>query len=276
MPLFFVLSGLHLEAGVARGRRSFVINKLQTIAWPYFLWSYVEGGLKFLASPLANNPITPAALLAIPLVPIEHFWFLYVLFLCHILIAFLLPRRTVLIGFTLLGALVWYWFPSAAMVSRTLHFLPYVVIGLLAAPVIGRIAERPKAQVAMAAFAWLAFALLVFPAEHPDQPPGIIYVLAVLGSAGVIAVSMLVQGRNKMIGWIAYLGRLSMPIYLLHTMGSVAARSGLKAAGLTNPIPVLMIVTLAGIFLPILVYHLAAKFGIIRLLGFGAPPRSAA
>lgn len=271
MPLFFVLAGLNIERSVARGRTAFIVNKLETIVWPYFLWSLVQGGLKLAGARYTNNPITPADLIAIPVVPIEQFWFLYVLFLCQLFAAIVLPRRWLLAGLTLLGVLAWSTIVNGSILFRALHYLPYVVAGLFVAPVLARLAARPMAQMAVLVAAWLVFAALILPVGRPAEAPSVIYALALLGTAGTIALAMGLESMKLHMGWLAYLGRLSMPIFLMHTIFSAAMRIALKIAGVIDPFVTLALVTVGGIVFSLFAYRLAVATNLTRLLGFGAP-----
>lgn len=271
MPLFFVLAGLNIERGVGRGRRDFIVNKLQTIAWPYFLWSLIQGGLKLMGARYTNNPIAPSDLIAIPVAPIEQFWFLYVLFFCQLFVAIILPRRWLLVGLTLLGVLAWSTIADESIFFRILHYLPYVIVGLFALPFLARLAERGAALGAVLAGAWLAFALLILPVGLPAQAAPTIYALALLGSAGTISAAMILESVKIPLGWLEYLGRLSMPIFLMHTIFSAVMRVGLKIVGLSDPVMTLVLVTAAGVLFSLLAYRAAEAMGVTRLLGFGAP-----
>ncbi len=271
MPLFFVLAGLNIERSVARGRKNFIVNKLQTVAWPYFLWSLLHGGLKMVSSGYTNNAITASDLLAIPLVPIEQFWFLYVLFLCQLGIALILPHRRLLVVLTMIGVLAWCSIINQSIFFRALHYLPYVVAGIFAPPFLAWVAERARVQWAIAAGAWLAFSALILPVGPPAHQPLVIYALALLGSLGTIAIAMRLNGTGLPMQWLNHLGRLSMPIFLMHTIFSAGMRVGLKVAGLNDPVVALALVTAAGLFLPLIAYRMAAALNITRLLGFGAP-----
>jgi len=271
MPLFFILAGLNIERGVARGRRDFILNKLQTVVWPYFLWSIVHGSLKIAGAGYTNNPLTPSDLFAIPIVPIEQFWFLYVLFLCQLAIAIVLPRRWLLLALTLLAVVLWCSIPNGSIFFRALHFLPYVVLGIFAASWLAWIAVRPAAQIAVAILAWVAFAALILPVGPPAQDALTIYALAVLGSVGTIATVMVLGATGRSLPWLEILGRLSMPIFLTHTIFSAGARVALQMAGFADPIAALALVTVAGLFLPVIAYRIAVGLAITRLLGFGPP-----
>src|ERR1700677_3177825 len=43
MPFFFFLAGLNVRRSIAKGRKAFLWGKVWTIAYPYFLWSAIQG-----------------------------------------------------------------------------------------------------------------------------------------------------------------------------------------------------------------------------------------
>lgn len=271
MPLFFILAGLNIERSVARGRRGFITNKLLTVVWPYFLWSFLHGGLKLVGSSYTNSPISLADLLAIPFVPIEQFWFLYVLFLCQLAIALVLPRRWLLVMLTAFGVAAWCTIADQSIFFRALHYLPYVVAGIFARPSLAWVAARPGAQWIVMTCAWLAFAALIHLVAFPVGQPGMIYGLALLGSLGTAMAAMKLEGIRLATGWLETLGRLSMPIFLMHTIFSAAMRAGLKLMGVHDSGLALVLVTAAGLIFSLVAYRIAVVLNMTRLLGFGAP-----
>ena len=56
MPLFFFLSGLFFEGSLQRnGSERFVFSKLDTLIYPYVLWSFLQGGIEVALSSLTNG-----------------------------------------------------------------------------------------------------------------------------------------------------------------------------------------------------------------------------
>eukprot|EP00825_Cyclidium_porcatum_P040952 TRINITY_DN5288_c0_g1_i9.p2 TRINITY_DN5288_c0_g1~~TRINITY_DN5288_c0_g1_i9.p2 ORF type:complete len:143 (+),score=1.82 TRINITY_DN5288_c0_g1_i9:638-1066(+) len=61
MPLFFFLSGLFFPASVAwQGASGVLIAKLRTVAWPYLLWSVVQGIVEVMLSRFTNGSVAIA------------------------------------------------------------------------------------------------------------------------------------------------------------------------------------------------------------------------
>src|ERR1700722_19199016 len=85
MPLFFFLAGLFATHSARRGAASLLSDKLRTIAYPYFLWSLLQGALQLAMTGETNSHLTWRDLAAIPYQPIMQFWFLYTLFLVFVL-----------------------------------------------------------------------------------------------------------------------------------------------------------------------------------------------
>ena len=81
MPLFFFLSGLLLSRAASQSVLTFTWNKVRTIAYPYFLWSFFTLVTKDLLGATVNQPRELSQFPGVVYQPIEQFWFLYVLFL---------------------------------------------------------------------------------------------------------------------------------------------------------------------------------------------------
>lgn len=118
MPLFFFLSGLFVEESLRkRGIKEYVLDKFLRMAYPYIIWSILQVSVEVLFSDQTQKGASIENLLAIPYRPWGQFWFLYVLFLMHILYAIL----------NLFGK---YTRPLLIIISITLYFYP-IQIGFM-------------------------------------------------------------------------------------------------------------------------------------------------
>ena len=84
MPLFFFLSGLFLCRSATKPLPEFMRDKIGTIAYPYFVWSLITLLIKSPMGQAVNQPRTLLEIAEVLYIPIEQFWFLYVLFLLSI------------------------------------------------------------------------------------------------------------------------------------------------------------------------------------------------
>lgn len=85
MPLFFFLSGLFFTQSLdKKGKTSFVISKIDTIVYPYVVWSLLQGMVEVLLSRYTNNPSSLGDVLSLFTHPRAQFWFLYALFMVFV------------------------------------------------------------------------------------------------------------------------------------------------------------------------------------------------
>jgi fucose 4-O-acetylase-like acetyltransferase len=77
MPLFFFISGLFIERSVSKSFNTFALGKLQTIVYPYFLWSILQEIIRNLT---VNHAEPTDSMWQIIYHPVMQFWFLYILF----------------------------------------------------------------------------------------------------------------------------------------------------------------------------------------------------
>ncbi len=158
MPLFFLLAGFNVERSIAKGRKQFIRGKLWTIAYPYILWSAVQGYIQMSLPSYVNHPSSPLFLITILWWPIAQFWLLYALFLCHMLALLIGSRKKLL----LLLAIVAYGLNVYGLALPTSYAFGFYVIGML----IGDHA-RSWSQTTLMSAAWFSgIALLFAVCEH--------------------------------------------------------------------------------------------------------------
>jgi len=81
MPLFFFISGLFFVSSIRRrSAKGLFFSKVDTIVYPYLVWSLIQGLVKLLVGPITNFGMELDELSSFLWIPIDQFWFLYVLF----------------------------------------------------------------------------------------------------------------------------------------------------------------------------------------------------
>ena len=94
MPLFFFLSGLFFTQSLdKKGKTRFVISKIDTIVYPYVVWSLLQGMVEVLLSRYTNNPSSLGDVLSLFTHPRAQFWFLYALFMVFVLATLLYSKE---------------------------------------------------------------------------------------------------------------------------------------------------------------------------------------
>ena len=271
MPLFFVVSG-HLASGKHRPAGVTLKRLVPTIVYPYFLWS----GLEWLAlrgmGGYTNGHVGTAALYRMLWIPMVPYWFLYALFVCHVL--YLATRRLSYPVQVLLAAVLFVtpiiFMPfivryQLEIVLQTVRGFLFFTLGVVSVPQVKQLG-RWAAVVATVLFVALAVAFLQ--AQFSERF-GLIGVLpaATAGIVGTLAWSRLVaQSRalQPVSSVLAFFGRYSMSIYVMHVFFTAGTRIALKRLG-AHPTALITFVEIAaamvaGTLLPLGINWLVSKF----------------
>lgn len=276
MPLFFLLSGLFAERSLSKGAGPFWRSKLLTVAYPYFLWSLVQGLLLVGFAGMTNNSSSPwqrlGSILWMPLAP---FWFLYSRFFCRLLFALLrkLDRR-VLRGLAMLAYVAGEIYRGG---SHDISPLPDTTRGFLFY-VLGVVAiERAWPAMATRARIWAVSAVVLLASVALGLawriPYEAVWPAALAGIALTIALAQVDFPAARV---FKMLGRFSMVIFLTHIIIASGLRMILlRFPPIQDPALHLLFGVSAGLLLPILTYRVAARLRIEPWLGWPARPRGA-
>lgn len=269
MPLFFFLSGFTFEASarrkpLLRGAR----DKALRLLWPLLLWTYIFAGFRYLAGGAVNTPEALSDLIGWPLPPRDHLWFLWALFLIQMLgLLIAVPgdraRPTWFWLALALGAMAIVSLPGLPLGPLTVNAALHLGIFLLgiwlarAGPLPSGLPVALKALTLFVLIQLTSFAI-------PDTVAGLQIVAAALSLCFIVMLNAPLGRAGEMLSW---LGRLSMPIYLAHTLFSAATRIVLIRFT-EDPTAHLVLATLAGLIGPALVYYALRLVGSPRILGF--------
>lgn len=282
IPLFFYLSGLFFpQSWQRRGLRGVMLSKVDTLVYPYVLWSLLQGLLQVAMSQHVNNPVTLSEVLSLLWHPRQEFWFLYALFFVYLyacLLYAVLPVK--LRWIALLAAAVFYFCRgpvrhAGPFIIYPAWYLGYFLAGALLHSATRSITQQPRR--------WLAIAVCVFAGAtvlghwlaqtvpYGQSNPAISasnLLSAVSGTLIAVCLSVLLANRDMRL--MAYLGRRSLEIYLLHTIVAGAARVVLiKGLGINSVPAHLLVGTVAGIAAPVLFVYILERW---RIPGLFAPP----
>jgi fucose 4-O-acetylase-like acetyltransferase len=280
MPLFFVVSG-HLASGKHRPAGVTVAKLLPSIAYPYFLWSILEGLMLVYLSKVTNSHAPLSSLYKILWIPIVPYWFLYALFFCHIGYLAIRKRshRTQLVIAIAVFIAPLFFLPTLArfqlyIVLETVRGFLYFVFGVVSVQQVKQLG-RWAAVIATVMFAVLAVAL--FQSQVRGTPGTIAVVpVAIAGITATLAWSRLLAEQGSPLlrmpaAILAFLGRYSMSIYVMHIFITAAVRIALKrlASRPTALVTVIEIVaaTAAGILLPLGINWVVSKFDLDKWFG---------
>lgn len=231
MPLFFVLSGLYFLPTFKRyGAGPLIGRKIDSLIYPYIVWSVIQGGIEIALSHFTNAHTGIGAILDILWQPHDQFWFLYALFFVFLL--FTLMFRFALHGSASWLALLLLLVAFAGNVHVSVPAVDYVVnygvffaCGVLLSQypaVLGASAGPRTIGSAVIAFALAQVALHDF-ALPPGALGRMLTLLLVLLSIGCV-LAFCRSLRPSAFRWLDVLGKNSMPIYLMHIIFASGTR----------------------------------------------------
>jgi fucose 4-O-acetylase-like acetyltransferase len=294
MPLFFLLSGLLVERRVRRGRAKFLESIVTRILYPYVIWSVIQFSCIYAASGLVNAPPGDfwTQILLIPIRPVSQFWFLAALALMHAMSLLVLPRfgmmAMLLLSFVVRSLTDLGYVPG--VLGEAGQLFPYYALGVLLGPVgIETLVLRHR----HGAQEWLtyvaALALLVVTtagvlaaigltdpsADLPWIPAAamahdawamISFGAALAMTAAVVMLADRSTGVSRTV--LAYLGRMSLAIFILHILFIAGLRIVLsKLLHIDDVAIILPVIVVAGLAGPLAAATLLDRLHLARVLG---------
>ncbi len=258
ISLFFFLSGLLTWRFASKSLKDLFLNKLQTIVYPYFLWSIVQEVLISSASRYTNSSADLTNLWRIIYEPVLIFWFLYTIFVITMIYEFAHKLKLSPIQFLcfslflyclhLLGSISLPWTVPDRVFFYTIYFAIGVIIGnsnLLYK--LNQASTTVGLCVTTAGFLLITVAVWLKLTENQLLVP----LIAIIGISAVIALSTLLE-RFKFANFVMLWGSLSLQIYVVHTIVTSGTRITIqKIFGITDPFPHILLGTILGIYVPI-------------------------
>ncbi len=266
MPIFFFVSGLFFHNSMEKRHSDGIIrNKFDNIVYPYIVWSLIQGCIEIILSRYTNNHFNPAELLSIMWMPRDQFWFLYILMMCFVVfiifeVAFLRVNYlflTVILSFfcvfrdklnapfifdLFLANAVYFSF--GILCSKFMVFFEgacrkYIILLLIAASV----------------------SQYVFHFVYGFNYTRMGFLSLYLACVSILfVISLGINLKNRM-NIIKYIGKYSMPIYLIHVIAGSGMRIVLHGILHINGLYVQTALgTIVGVFCPIAIYKYANAY----------------
>jgi fucose 4-O-acetylase-like acetyltransferase len=265
MPLFFILSGLFFGKSIAkRGTGGFVLAKVNTLLYPYILWSILQITLQMVFHEVAHAQRGIGDYLNIIIQPRANnqLWYLFALFnvtILYLLLSRLFKNNNYL---QLLVAVIFIALaPFANKISTfydiMIHYI-FFCVGNLAVPYF----FDKKNQIKLSSGYALLLLLPIFISlqyyflYHQEMNLFMYAFIALVGSLFTIMLSFLLDKHN----WLPFLkvtGHYSLYIYVLHVPIVSFIRYFLLKHFTFSNIPLLMIVLIIlAVFLSIITYRI--------------------
>lgn len=282
MPLFFFLSGLFFLPSLQKyGRAGLIADKVDSVLYPYILWSLLQGFIEVLLSGFTTSTTTSSEVLSLFWQPRAQFWFLYVLFAIFVLMAMLSRDHKPLPAWALTVAALAAWLLQMfVQLPFPLDFIAsYLIFFVLGTRVLlwKDALQTHALKVTLCAAVIFAVLEYLFHIQlhllYADKS-ALNLALAIAGITLVCSAAMLLARWNQgWMTWLAMLGYCSMPIYLMHILTGSGVRIVLsKLLQIHSATPHLIIGSLAGLIIPVAVFQLSKKAGLQNLAYLFAPP----
>jgi len=277
MPLFFFLSGLFFyDSLIKRGKGGLIVNKVDTIVYPFIVWSLLQGFLEVVLSNYTNGDVTVANVLSLLWAPRAQFWFLYALFLIFVVCSFVYAKADKRYFLPLFFAFaVLYLFKqdlSANIISRFIASnAVFFALGIWFNEIKAIFLARNALLTLLFGGLFLVGQYLFHITFGLNWTVGGIptLALATISIFFMIALSMWL-GRWKM-NWLQFIGVSSMTIYLMHILAGSGVRVILSSfMGIDSVSVHLVAGTLVGLGGPLLAQLIIERYNLYFLL---APPK---
>ncbi len=270
MPLFMFLAGLHVQGSLQVGRPRFVRSKLLGTAYPYFVWSFIQGSIMLAMAQFTNSPIEWQRLGEVLWNPISQFWFLYALFV-FMMAACLLSTRT-LVALSMVLFLLAEFFPRNTFANQLLHFPLFFSMGVVVGGIRNPGVLRVSTSMAMTSLAVAAGTLTIAILSDFNNNDSAGMLPAAIGG-GVFLIWF--AQKVESVKWLAAVGRRSMPIFLMHILAAAGMRIVLQKVVQLPPIAPLYLAagTIAGIVFPLMAYRALGALNLLPWLGVTIGPR---
>jgi len=273
MPLFFFLAGLFVAKWSNSTPKVAIKKKLLTIAYPYFLWSILQGGINIILSRYTNSEMDIKTLFNIVFTPISQFWFLYVLFfiylLYYLLKKFLSIKTIFLISFFMffLTPFINFWIFKLIFSNLIFFTSSSLIFSKFNMKYLENICTT---KILLLAFTIFSLSNYFFISHNKNMEILVRNIISLpIGFIGIgfCVILAVVLAKNNILSKLKYLGSLSMVIYLAHTIFSAGTRIVLiKLFHIDNIYLVILFGVLFGILLPVVLYKVSTRFKLVKLL----------
>ncbi|RZL03503.1 MAG: acyltransferase [Rubrivivax sp.] len=276
MPLFFFLSGLFFHSSfLKRGGTKLIGNKIDTIVYPYIVWSIFQGLVEVSFSKYTNGAVTCTDVFSLLWAPRAQFWFLYALFIVFLVATFIYSWSSLLASNTFIAASVFLYIfqsdlPSNLLLAFIANNFIFFSLGIFFSLLkIESLFSRSLVMISFAALLFFSEYIfhIILGLNYTNKGfPSL--VVAIIGISFVVSVSIWASRKPKY--WIILVGNSSMGIYLMHILIGSGVRVFLKKiAGIESFTPNLIIGWIAGVFGSIVIINMIRKLNLKYI--FSAP-----
>lgn len=234
MPTMVFLSGMLLHRSLGKGARRYLVGKVQSILWPFLVWTLVAVAYAALAGRFMDGEARWLNPLAGLVEPFDHLWFLQYIFIFYVIALITTKLHIAPLWVAAAAILTELLVPPAS--DRFLLLLACFMIGAWVSnhrAAFERIVRHPAVLAVSGA---VLAGLVVLGAFGVDLRAGVRYEAVsmplVIASVIVFARSAMVVADQRWTGPLQFVGRQSIVYYLVHGyIVIVGVAAGYQIAG---------------------------------------------
>lgn len=286
MPVFFILSGIFITSSL-RKKDGLTVGKdrAATILYPYLVWGAITILLQILFSDFANAKREWTDLFNLFLDPrgIDHLWYLLALFNTNILYLILhkLVRNTWIHG--LIAVVLYYmsrmtFMEGNSFVADMFYFYIYLFIGTLISSVLLDKEKRERVLrfsnlvwllpvVLLGQWFWFSFWDNGYDQFKKDERVYLfIFLIINLLACYFMYVIAYKISSYRASNWLAYLGKHSLYIYILHVFVASGIRNVILRVTPGMNVWLIALICWAGaLLIPVILFRLLKPFGFEKM-----------
>jgi len=278
MPLFFFLSGLFFyDSLIKRGKTGLIVNKVDTIVYPFIVWSLLQGLVEVVLSNYTNGEVTLGQVFSLLWSPRAQFWFLYALFLVFVVCSFVYAKADrryflpILLGF---GA--FYVLKQNVDMGRIGNFIfgnaVFFALGVWFNEIKAYFLARYASLTVIFGALFIVGQYLFHITFGLNWEVGGLPVLTLATISILFMVTLSMWLGNVRIEWLLFIGASSMTIYLMHILAGSGIRVILSSFMGVDSIPVHLIAgTIVGLAAPLVAQLIVKRYDLSFLF---TPPKS--
>lgn len=277
MPLFFLLSGITFGMHPPKRLYPNVTKQILRLLFVLVIWTYAFLAMRALAGSMANADGSWREILRLPLPPFSHFWFLWALALnifvfavTRLILRSYISERafwavSLVIGFLAHHAFSGFPEVLAPWFSQATRYRIVLAAGGMigTSGLVNFVPNRPVVILSLVFFAAGIWVSALTSLQLSPILSGL--VLSCLLLPPVMAAS---AHFGSCLQALAFLGAISLAIYVMHTMFSAALRIAFLQVGVSDLALHLVFGTAVGLIGPAIFYLALRWFGMLRVAGF--------
>lgn len=272
MPLFFFLSGysyaIQENSDDRKSYVRFLKKKARRLLIPYVVFTSLQVLIKLPFQGKISSVVSWKSIPLMILIPVDQFWYLYVLFVVSALVAFIdwknkskLLNLCVIVFAYVSGALLSIVMPGVVKENSSvlLNVMKYSLFFYC-----GAIFKRKKKRlsISQSVYCFLAFVFISSISQWIKNEIisyfVIMTIMAFVGIGFVVGISMNIKAMWKSRN-LLLIGRETMSIYIFHVLICAVIRILLFRIGITNFWFGITVGNIASIYLPILIVYIWRK-----------------